>query len=83
MVRCGFPEERRAFTPHVTVGRVRSGTQKRVLAAIGERWLEARASGGDGNKQVSVPVRSVVLMRSHLHHNRPTRYERLYEVDLA
>ena len=82
MVRCGFAEERRRFTPHVTVGRVRSGTQKRVLAAIGQRWLEARPSGRDGDR-VSVPVGSMVLMRSHLHHNRPTRYERLYEVELV
>ena len=82
MVRLGFAEERRAFTPHVTVGRVRSGTQKRVLAAIGERWLEARASG-DGSAKVEVPVERIVLMRSHLHHNRPTRYERLYEAELG
>ena len=82
MVKLGFAEERREFAPHVTVGRVRSGTQKRVLAAIGERWLEARASG-DGNSEVVVPVERVVLMRSHLHHNRPTRYERLYETGLA
>lgn len=82
MVKLGFAEERRAFAPHVTVGRVRSGTQKRVLAAIGERWLEARASG-DGRPEVGVPVNRIVLMRSHLHYNRPTRYERLYEVGLA
>ena len=82
MVRCGFAEERRVFTPHVTVGRVRSGTQKRVLAAIGQRWLEARPSERDGDR-VSVPVRSMVLMRSFLHHNRPTRYERLHEVGLG
>ena len=82
MVKLGFAEERREFAPHVTVGRVRSGTQKRVLAAIGERWLEARASG-DRNSEVVVPVERVVLMRSHLHHNRPTRYERLYETGLA
>ncbi len=81
MVRCGFPEDGREFKPHVTVGRVRSGTQKRVLAAIGQRWLEARPSSeGD---DVGVPVASMVLMRSHLHHNRPTRYERLYEVELG
>ena len=88
MVRCGFPEERREFNPHVTVGRVRSGTQKRVLAAIGQRWMEARVSGdGDsrlrGNDVVGVPVEKMVLMRSRLHHNRPTRYERLYEVGLV
>lgn len=82
MVSCGFPEERRSFTPHVTVGRVRSGTQKRVLAAIGQRWLEARPSGKDGDR-VSVPVKSMVLMRSHLHHNRPTRYQRLHQVGLV
>ena len=82
MVRCGFPAERREFRPHVTVGRVRSGTQQRVLAAIGQRWLEARASG-DGNREVGVPVERIVLMRSRLHHNRPTRYERLYEVGLG
>jgi len=95
MVRCGFPAERREFRPHVTVGRVRSGTQQRVLAAIGQRWLEARASGdgdsrlrgndedGGGNDEVGVPVERIVLMRSRLHHNRPTRYERLYEVGLG
>ena len=95
MVRCGFPAERREFRPHVTVGRVRSGTQQRVLAAIGQRWLEARASGdgdsrlrgndekGRGNDEVGVPVERIVLMRSRLHHNRPTRYERLYEVGLG
>ena len=82
MVKLGFAEERREFAPHVTVGRVRSGTQKRVLAAIGERWLEARASG-DGREEVEVPVEKIVLMRSHLHHNRPTRYERLYGTELA
>ena len=81
MVRSGFPEERREFTPHVTVGRVRSGTQKRILAAIGERWLEMRATSG--GRDASVPVGSIVLMRSHLHYNRPTRYERLYEVGLG
>ncbi len=86
MVRCGFPEDGREFTPHVTVGRVRSGTQKRVLAAIGQRWLEARPisrRGGEYNIDASVPIRSIVLMRSHLHHNRPTRYERLHKVELA
>ena len=95
MVRCGFPEERREFNPHVTVGRVRSGTQKRVLAAIGQRWMEARVSGDGGsrlrgnderrrgNDVVGVPVEKIVLMRSRLHHNRPTRYERLYEVGLV
>ena len=83
MVRCGFPEDGREFNPHVTVGRVRSGTQKRVLAAIGQRWLEARASGDGRNADVRVHVGSMVLMRSHLHHNRPTRYERLYEVGLG
>lgn len=82
MVKLGFAAERREFTPHVTVGRVRSGTQKRVLAAIGERWLEARASE-DARVQVEVPVERIVLMRSHLHHNRPTRYERLYGVGLT
>ncbi len=86
MVRCGFPAERREFRPHVTVGRVRSGTQQRVLAAIGQRWLEARVSGDGesrGNDVVGVPVERIVLMRSRLHHNRPTRYERLYEVGLG
>lgn len=82
MVKCGFPAERREFRPHVTVGRVRSGTQQRVLAAIGQRWLEARAPG-DGSRDVGVPVERIVLMRSRLHHNRPTRYERLYEVVLG
>ena len=82
MARRGFPSERREFNPHVTVGRVRSGTQLRVLAAIGQRWLEARASD-DGSSEISVPVEKIVLMRSRLYYNRPTRYERLHEVGLG
>ncbi len=82
MVKRGFPEERREFSPHVTVGRVRSGTQKRVLAAIGQRWLEARASRERWD-EIVVPVRSMVLMQSILHYNRPTRYERVFEVGLG
>jgi len=82
MVKRGFREERREFSPHVTVGRVRSGTQKRVLAAIGQRWLEARASRERWD-EIVVPVRSMVLMQSILHYNRPTRYERVFEVGLG
>ncbi len=81
MVQCGFPQEGREFTPHVTVGRVRSGTQKRVLNAIGQRWLEA--SPLERGLKARVPVASIVLMRSHLYHNRPTRYERLYSTKLV
>ena len=81
MVRCGLPEDRRTFTPHVTVGRVRTGTQKRILAAIGQRWLDASADS-DATRRPSigreVPVNAIALIRSHLHHNRPTRYERLH-----
>ena len=83
MVRCGFAEERRVFSPHVTVGRVRSGTQQRILTAIGQRWLEARPSYGRSGGRATVPVESIALMRSYLHYNRPTRYERLHEVGLA
>ncbi len=82
MAKRGFPSERREFNPHVTVGRVRSGTQLRVLAAIGQRWLEARASD-DGSSEVSVPVDKIVLVRSRFYYNRPTRYEPLYEVRLG
>ncbi len=85
MVRCGFDEDRRDFMPHVTVGRVRSGTQKRILSAIGSRWLEARSAVDVSNPRDRdiVPVSSFALMRSHLHHNRPTRYERLHVSTLS
>ena len=82
MVRCGFPEDNRTFNPHVTVGRVRSGTQKRILAAIGERWIEARPNAQNTAK-IRVPVNSITLVRSHLHHNRPTRYEQLHKSGLV
>jgi 2'-5' RNA ligase len=58
LARIGFPKERRAFTAHFTLGRVRSPKNAEgLLAAIRD---EAAAPLG------TVPVEEFVLMQSRL-----------------
>ena len=72
----GFPEERRAFVPHLTVARCRSDA--RCLPADGRAFAAAAAS-----LQVdSFLVDSVCLVRSHLD-GAGVRYERLQSFSLA
>jgi 2'-5' RNA ligase len=54
----GFPTEARAFSPHVTLGRVREPRRDERLAAL----IRAAAATDFG----VVPVRSISLMRSDL-----------------
>jgi 2'-5' RNA ligase len=59
----GFPTERRRFSPHLTLGRVRQGRSPAELEALGEYATRARVRVGE------LAVDAVYLMRSDL---RPT-----------
>lgn len=63
MLAAGFPAERRAFSPHLTLGRVRDGGDPGPLGAL----LQAGAEQGFG----VVPVTAVVLYRSELRPEGP------------
>lgn len=65
----GFPKEARAYTPHLTIGRVR---EPRGLAAL-QQAITQNAQKGFGGVSVS----SVSLMRSELH-PAGARYTELY-----
>jgi 2'-5' RNA ligase len=72
----GFPEEERAFAPHLTVARCRADA--RCLPADGEAFAAAAAS-----LSVDVfPVEAVRLVRSHLD-GTGARYESLRTFPLA
>ena len=59
----GFPAERRKFSPHLTLGRVKRGRSPAELEALGEYATRARVRVGE------MEVGAVYLMRSDL---RPT-----------
>jgi 2'-5' RNA ligase len=59
----GFPSERRRFTPHLTLGRVKRGRKPAELEALGQYATRAKVRVGE------MEVRCVYLMRSDL---RPT-----------
>ncbi len=59
--RGGFPRERRSFSPHLTLARVRDGAElweRRLL----EEWARAQQDSAP----IALPVRDVALMRSEL-----------------
>jgi RNA 2',3'-cyclic 3'-phosphodiesterase len=72
LAELGFEREARAFSPHVTLGRVRGPRPAPRLA-------EALAAGGHFGRQ---PVASVALMRSDLS-PRGARYSELATAPLA
>jgi RNA 2',3'-cyclic 3'-phosphodiesterase len=57
----GFPPERRAFTPHLTLARVREGAGHAQIAALGKAVAEARL--GD---LAHMQVTTVSVMQSDL-----------------
>ena len=75
----GFNVHANRFVPHITVGRVRSGTAKRVLAEIGGRWIRL----GPNASRSSMHIKALTLMRSHLRPKRPPRYERIFRTPLG
>lgn len=68
----GFARERRAFTPHLTLGRVRDGASQQQLRALSEA-----VAGASVERDVVILVRELALMKSDL---RPTGavYTRLH-----
>ncbi len=72
----GFAMERRSFTPHLTLGRVRDGATPQQLRALSEA-----VAGASVERDVHVPVRDLALMKSDL---RPTGavYTRLHAARL-
>lgn len=69
----GLPPERRPFTPHVTVARLRRPEDVRALLDRGR---------ADIAFDIALPVRKVVLYRSHLGAG-PPRYEGIAEYRLS
>ncbi len=71
----GFPTERRRFSPHLTLGRVKRGRSSAELEALGRYATRARVRVG------TMEVSAVYLMRSDL---RPSGaiYTELAECDL-
>ena len=56
----GFPREERAFTPHLTLARLREGVAPQEARAFGEAFL------GTSPEAVSFKVEGISLMRSQL-----------------
>ena len=73
----GFAWERRAFTSHLTLGRVRDGASAQQGRALSEAIAGVGVAGG-----VELPVRELALMKSDL---RPTGavYTRLHAARLG
>lgn len=72
----GFEREQRAFTPHLTLGRVRDTVLPAQAAAVGESVMSVQAP-----PPVVVPVRSFSLMRSELR-REGARYTKMREFAL-
>jgi 2'-5' RNA ligase len=64
MAELGFTQEKRGYTPHLTVGRVRSGKGRKIVVQA----LDAIRATDLGKME----VREVILFRSHL---KPTGAE--------
>ena len=58
----GFPRDRRAFSPHLTVARIRDRTPSADRQRAADALYSARLDSG-----VVIPVREVVLIQSVLH----------------
>lgn len=73
LAEVGVPGEDRAFTPHLTVGRVREPRHGRGLA---EKWLRMEV------EQAQWPVGAIALVQSHLKPDGP-RYRTLAAIPLG
>jgi 2'-5' RNA ligase len=62
----GFPPEERKFTPHLTLGRVRRGTDREVARALGEAVVGLRIEDSE-----PFLVEAVQVMRSDLRPSGP------------
>ncbi len=59
----GFEPDRRPYSPHLTIGRVRKGIPKRQLSQLGQVIEEQQAQIG---QLAAMPVQEISLMRSDL-----------------
>lgn len=67
----GFVDTSEPYHPHITLGRVRNDDGERVRLrdlpnAVKRRFVDATTGAAIGPEPLPVPVREVVLMRSHL-----------------
>lgn len=72
----GIPKEKRSFTSHITIGRVRSGNNREKLSEL-LKQLEGNPRGGDGDLLID----RIVLCKSTLTPHGPL-YEILQEARL-
>jgi len=77
IVPLGFPKEDRAFSPHITLGRVRREASRAEAASVGEA-VRARANQTFGTESVS----RVILMKSDLQRDGSI-YTQLFTADLC
>ena len=75
--RLGYARDKRRFSPHLTVARLRDGTPPAMRRRAAETLASAPIDSG-----VSLPVEAMSLMRSRLH-PQGARYERLALIPLA
>lgn len=61
LARRGLPRERRRFSPHLTLGRVREGISPAEIRRIGPAVLDTATPAPQ-----EIPVEAVSLMQSHL-----------------
>ncbi len=73
----GFARERRPFTPHLTLGRVRDGVSASQVRGVSEAIAATTVE-----RMVELPVREIALIKSDL---RPSGavYTRLYAAELG
>jgi len=72
----GFPQEKRPFSPHLTLARLRSGKGSEALVA------KVNEISSDVGQIGSLKIRSVDLMQSELNRRGPI-YTPLAKVELA
>jgi 2'-5' RNA ligase len=77
IVPLGFPKEERAFSPHLTLGRVRREASRAEAASVGEA-VRVRANQTFGTESVS----RVILMKSDLQRGGSI-YTQLFTADLC
>ncbi|MCD6319783.1 MAG: RNA 2',3'-cyclic phosphodiesterase [Candidatus Desulfofervidaceae bacterium] len=74
LAQIGFPEEKRRFQPHLTLGRIKTGASSKLLLEAIQRYQAFSTS--------SFTVKEIVLFKSNLH-PQGARYTALERVELG
>ncbi len=77
LVDLGFPQETRPFSPHLTLARLREGTNQQELRKIGEI-----VNNNAQTESITVKIDTISLMRSDLS-RVGARYTRMAEIALS